>query len=81
VKSLFDHLMAGESLETSASILLIVVIQCVPGISRTGVLVLLDALIASIILFVAAAFWEMWQAFARPNKPLQPTSGMKSEVE
>ena len=65
----------------SASILLIVVIQCVPGIPRAGVLALLDALMASTILFAASAFWEMWRAFPRPNKPLQPPSGGKAGVE
>ena len=127
VKSLFDHLEAGDSLDVfldsfpsvsreqavaalelarsmtefhaamstrrwirwrspfvlcgSASILLIVVIQWVPGIPRAGVLALLDAFIASIILFVASAFWEMWHAFARPNKPLRPTSDGRAEAE
>ena len=127
VKSLFDHLKAGHSLDVflnrfpsvsreqavaalelarsttefyaaittrrwiswrrpfvlcaSASILLIVVIEWVPGIPRAGVLALLDALMASTILFVASAFWEMWRAFARPNKPLRPTSDGRAEAE
>ena len=127
VKSLFDHLKAGDSLDVfldsfpsvsrvqavaalelarsttefyaaistrrwiswrrpfvlcaGASILLIVVTQWVPGIPRAGVLALLDALMASTILFVASAFWEMWRAFARPNKPLQPTNDEKIKLE
>ncbi len=49
------------------SILLLAVIQFVPGIPRAGVLFLLDTLNVSTALFVASAFWEMWRAGRRPR--------------